>query len=356
MAAEDIGGIWNVKQPGYDDTADIQAALKLFLYGSYTFDTSQSSSAQKAAVLAGNGVAKHLQQLSDRVTAQETLGIGSDFLTLSEIQAVSSPTDGYIAIASDSSGLAVQTTYGVAIYQNDAPSQNLTNGVLWVDKDSPNRDIYVYDDGGFRKIGTYTQAKGDLLVGSAQGSTDILSAGDNGKVLTVDSTSPLGITWASQDYEINKNTARVIYGTPVEGPYGINPPVDPSVMTNGVDENDTLKTILGSSIQAQVVKTTSSTTTRITFSGLLRPTTDTSVPAFVGLQRKINTGSYETVQIGLVPKELVTSNFVWIDAHGATTGDTITYRILNITPVGYSANTITQQFGLTSDTFIVEEI
>ena len=356
MAAEDIGGIWNVKQPGYDDTADIQAALKLFLYGSYTFDTTQSASAQKTAVLAGNGVAKHLQQLSDRVTAQEVLGIGSDFLTVSEIQAVSSPTDGYIAIASDSNGLAVQTTYGVAIYQNEAPTQNLTDGVIWVDKNSTNQDIYIYNDGEFKKVGTYTQAKGDLIVGSAEGSTDILPAGDNGKVLTVDSTSPLGITWASQDYEINKNTARLIYGTPEEGPFGINPPEDPSIMINGVEENETLKTILGTPIEAQIVKTTSSITTRITFAGLLRPTTDTASPAFVALQRKINDGSYEIVQIGLVPKELVTSNFVWIDAHGATTGDIVKYRIINITPNGYSANVITQQFGLTSDTFIVEEI
>ena len=321
MAAEDIGGIWNVKQPGYDDTADIQAALKLFLYGSYAFDTTQSESAQKTAVLAGNGVAKHLQQLSDRVTAQE-----------------------------------VQTTYGVAIYQNEAPTQNLTDGVIWVDKNSTNQDIYIYNDGEFKKVGTYTQSKGDLIVGSAEGSTDILPAGDNGKVLTVDSTSPLGITWASQDYEINKNTARLIYGTPEEGPFGINPPENPSIMINGVEENETLKTILGTPIEAQIVKTTSSITTRITFAGLLRPTTDTASPAFVALQRKINDGSYEIVQIGLVPKELVTSNFVWIDAHGATTGDIVKYRIINITPNGYSANVITQQFGLTSDTFIVEEI
>ena len=352
MAVEDIGGLWTTKQPGYDDTADIQAALKAFLYGSYTYDTTNTNPSQ----IPPNSLASHLQGLDDRVTAQEVLGIGSDFLTLSEIQAVSSPTDGYIAIASDSNGLGIQTTYGVAIYQNEEPTENLTDGVIWIDKNSVNKDIYVYNDGAFKKVGTYTQAKGDLLVGSAQGSTNILSAGDNGKVLTVDSTSPLGITWASQDYEINKNTISSLYGTPPEGPFGITPPVDPTIMINGVEENDTLKTILGTPIQEQIIKTTSSTTTRITFSGLLRPTTDTSVPAFVGLQRKINEGSYQTVQLGLVPKELVTSNFIWIDSHGATTGDTITYRILNITPIGYLANTITQQFGLTSDTFIVEEI
>jgi hypothetical protein len=31
-------GVYNTKVPGYDDPADIQAALKLFLYGSTTFD------------------------------------------------------------------------------------------------------------------------------------------------------------------------------------------------------------------------------------------------------------------------------------------------------------------------------
>ena len=46
MAVENIGGLYNTKQPGYDDAADIQAALKAFLYGSYTYDTTSTDPTQ----------------------------------------------------------------------------------------------------------------------------------------------------------------------------------------------------------------------------------------------------------------------------------------------------------------------
>ena len=42
MAAENIGTLIPTKIPGYSDAADIQAALRLYHYGSYTFDTAES--------------------------------------------------------------------------------------------------------------------------------------------------------------------------------------------------------------------------------------------------------------------------------------------------------------------------
>ncbi len=350
MAVEDIGGLWTTKQPGYDDTADIQAALKAFLYGSYTYDTTETDPTQ----LPPNSLASHLQGLDDRVTAQEVLGIGSDFLTLSQIQALGSPTDGFIAVASDSSGLAIQSTYGIAFYQDDAPSTNLTDGIIWIDKDSENKDIYVYKDSAFVKVGTYTldkyiNAKGDLVIGSASQTTQILPVGDNGKILTADSTAPLGVAWTSIDYENNKNISSVYYGEYAETS-------QTGIQLNGVAEDEVLKKIDGTDLELSVVKSPASTKTRVIFNGICRPTTDTNIEAFIGLQRKINEGSYETVNVGLVSKELIGLNFQWIDNHGATTGDTISYRLVNTTPNGYVANVITQRFGETSDTFIVEEI
>lgn len=349
MAAEDIGGIWNVKQPGYDDKADIQAALKLFLYGDYDFDTTALTQAQKTDLENNNGIARHLQDLSDRITDQEELGIGSDYLTLTEIENIANPTDGFIAMASNSTGAAIQSTYGIALYQNDAPTTNLTDGIVWIDKDSDNKDIYVYNDASFKKIGTYTEAKGDLIVGSAQGVTQILPIGENGKILTADSTSSLGMSWIDLDYENNKNINALYFGdyasTSLTGTY-----------LNGVAEDEVLKTINNNDLELAITKSSSSTKTKINFTGICRPTTDTNTEAFVGLQRKINAGAYTTINIGLVSKEYSSLHFEWIDSHGATTDDVITYRLINITPNGYSANVITQRIGETSDTFIVEEI
>ncbi len=355
MAAEDIGNIYKTKIPGYDDTADIQAALKLFHYGSETVPTQD----EIKSLTYPNGieefsVAGHLKSLDIRLTDQEEIGTGSDYLTLSQIEALVSPADGYIVMASDSDGGEVQSTYGVAFYQDEEPTTSLVDGVIWIDKDSENKDLYVYKDSIFVKVGTYSvdkyiNAKGDLVVGSAEGATQILSIGDNGKILTADSTAPLGMSWTSIDYENNKNIDALYFGDYAET-------ILTGIQLNGVLENDFLKSIDGTDLEVSIVKSPSSTKTRITFNGICKPTTDTNTEVFLGLQRKINSGTYETIATGLVSKELVTSNFIWLDSHGATTGDTVSYKLINITPGGYLANVITQTFGETSDTFIVEEI
>ncbi len=45
MAVESIGNLVPTKIPGYTDAADIQAALRAYHYGSYTFDTAETNTA-----------------------------------------------------------------------------------------------------------------------------------------------------------------------------------------------------------------------------------------------------------------------------------------------------------------------
>jgi hypothetical protein len=196
LAVEDIGNLWNTKQPGYDDTADIQAALKAFLYGSYTYNPTNTDPTQ----LPNPSLARHLQGLSDRLTDQEELGIGSDYLTLAQIGALTGVADGYIAMASDSNGGAVESLYASAFYTNEAPTTDIVDGVLWVDKDSDALDTYVYnetDDEWVRinDLKNIIAAKGDLLVGTSAEGLDNLTVGANGTVLTADDTQALGVKW-----------------------------------------------------------------------------------------------------------------------------------------------------------------
>jgi hypothetical protein len=199
VAVEDIGGLYNTKQPGYDDAADIQAALKAFLYGSYDYDTTSTDPTQ----LPNPSLAKHLQGLKDRIEDQEELGIGSDYLTLAQIGALTGVADGYIAMASDSNGGAVESLYASAFYTNEAPTTDIVDGVLWVDKDSTALDTYVYDSTllpgdpwvRINDLKNIVAAKGDLLVGTASEGLDNLTVGANGTVLTADNTQPLGIKW-----------------------------------------------------------------------------------------------------------------------------------------------------------------
>lgn len=211
MAVENIGGLYNTKQPGYDDTADIQAALKAFLYGSYTYDTTSTDPTQ----IPNPSLAYHLQQLKNRIQAQEDLGIGSDYLTLAQIAAIASPNDGYIAMASDSNGGAVESLYASAFYSNSAPTTDLVDGVLWVDKDSAALDTYVYDSTllpgdpwvRINDLKNIIQAKGDILIGTGSEGLDNLAVGANGTVLTADDTQTLGVKWQ----------APVVYSQPTLG-------------------------------------------------------------------------------------------------------------------------------------------
>lgn len=63
MAAEDIGELVPTKIPGLSDQADIQAALRLYHYGSYTFDTAETDPTE----LINPSIAYTLNDLQDQI-------------------------------------------------------------------------------------------------------------------------------------------------------------------------------------------------------------------------------------------------------------------------------------------------
>lgn len=143
MASEDIGTIYKTQIPGYEDSADIQAALKLYHYGTTTPLTNESQ-------IIANSVVGHIKALDTRIDAIETTGIGSDYGSTKP----TSPEDGFIWVDSGSIAPAVSAT-STAVYQNSAPTTGLVDGLLWVDKDSSPLTMYVYDaaDEEWKEIG-----------------------------------------------------------------------------------------------------------------------------------------------------------------------------------------------------------
>jgi len=65
MAAESIGTLIPTKIPGLSDQADIQAALRVYHYGSYTFDTAETV----AANLVNPSIAYTLNSLQSQITS-----------------------------------------------------------------------------------------------------------------------------------------------------------------------------------------------------------------------------------------------------------------------------------------------
>lgn len=144
MAAENIGNIYNTKVPGYDDAADIQAALKLFLYGSLSYDPLNSNT----SLLPNPSLAYHLNELSERISDQEDLGVGSEY----SATIPTAPVEGFIWVDSNSSAIT-EATPSSAKYQTSAPTENLFSGMLWVDSDSSPLTMYVYSGTEWKEIG-----------------------------------------------------------------------------------------------------------------------------------------------------------------------------------------------------------
>ena len=118
MAAESIGALYSTKIPGYADNADIQAAFKLYHYGSTDYNTANANTAN----LVSPSIAYTLNDLQGQIT-------------------------------------------------NLDPTGSVSKSII--------------------------DAKGDLLVGSANDAVDNLAVGSNNYVLMADSAQTLGIKWSA---------------------------------------------------------------------------------------------------------------------------------------------------------------
>ena len=134
--AEEIGALYNTKIPGYEEAADIQAALKLYHYGSTTYDESNTDPSQ----LPNPSLSRHLQDLRDDITDLEDRGIGSEFVAIEPTNVL----DGFIWMDANSVVNNFEQM-SAASYSNDAPTEGISNGSLWINKDSENKDLLVYD-------------------------------------------------------------------------------------------------------------------------------------------------------------------------------------------------------------------
>ena len=67
MAVESIGALYPTKIPGYADAADIQAALRAYHYGSYSYNTANTSPAS----LEAGSIAKFLYDIETDIAALE---------------------------------------------------------------------------------------------------------------------------------------------------------------------------------------------------------------------------------------------------------------------------------------------
>jgi hypothetical protein len=190
MAVESIGTIYPTKIPGYADAADIQAALRAYHYGSYTYDTSNTST----AALEANSIAKFLFDIETDIAALENRpSSGGEVDTTAPAAVDFTPAeipDGFIWVDEDGS-LGGAPTGATAVFTNSAPTTSITTGTVWVDKDATTITANPFIPQAL------INAKGDLIVGSANDTATVLPAGTNGLYLQADSATTSGLTWSA---------------------------------------------------------------------------------------------------------------------------------------------------------------
>jgi hypothetical protein len=137
MASENIGNVYPTKIPGYDDAADIQAALRLYHYGSTTYDINNTDLGQ----LVNPSLAYTLNDLQAQIDDNAANPAAAAEVQDSE---PSSPVDGFLWVDSDATvtGSPISAT---SIYQNTQPSSGLVDGLLWIKKGTTPLEMYVYD-------------------------------------------------------------------------------------------------------------------------------------------------------------------------------------------------------------------
>jgi hypothetical protein len=190
MAVESIGALYPTKIPGYADAADIQAALRAYHYGSYTYDTANTST----AALEANSIAKILFDIETDIAALENRpSSGGEVDTTAPAAIDFTPTeipDGFIWVDEDGS-LGGAPTGATAVFTNSAPTTSITTGTIWVDKDSTAITANPFIPQAL------INAKGDLIAGSANDTATVLPIGTNGHYLQADSSTTSGLTWSA---------------------------------------------------------------------------------------------------------------------------------------------------------------
>jgi hypothetical protein len=256
MATESIGTLIPTAIPGYTDSADIQAALRAYHYGSYSYDPANTSPGS----LVTPSIAKTIYDIQGDITALEnrpssggevdaTQPAPGDF-TPPEIP------DGFIWVDSDGT-VGGQPTSATSVFTNSAPTTSLTTGVIWVDKDATEITANPY-------IATaIISAKGDLIAGSANDAATIVNvAATNGYVLNVNSSTTSGLGWVdsatSTQTLTNKSvslTTNTLTGTIAEFNTALT---DQNFATVAGSETLTNKTLTSANLTAPVITGTAS--------------------------------------------------------------------------------------------------
>ncbi len=173
MAAEDIGELIPTKIPGYADAADIQAALRLYHYGSYTFDVNETN----AANLINPSLAYSIYDLQTQIDNVDLSAAIQKADLNAKGDIISASADNTLSILSvGTNGQVLTANSGTASgLQWSTPEVTLTNTATLTNK-------------------TLTAPVINVAFNAQTGTTYTIALSDNGKVVEVTNSSPITVS------------------------------------------------------------------------------------------------------------------------------------------------------------------
>jgi hypothetical protein len=189
MATESIGDLIPTAIPGYADAADIQAALRAYHYGSYSYNPANTSPAS----LVTPSMAKTIYDIQqDIVDLENRPSSGGDVANTAPVPGDFTPSgipNGYIWVDQDGT-IGGQPVSATAVFTTTAPTSDLSMGVIWVDKDPTSITANPFIPTAM------INAKGDLIAGSSDdNAVRVPAAATNGYVLNINSSTTSGLDW-----------------------------------------------------------------------------------------------------------------------------------------------------------------
>ena len=172
MAAESIGTLVPTKIPGLSDPADIQAALRLYHYGDYAYNTANAS----AGSLVNPSIAYTINNLQSQITAIDlsTALLKTDFAAKGDLLSAS---------ANDTLSVLSVGTNGQVLAANSATD----SGLQWVTPD------VTLTNSATLSNKTLTAPIINLALNPQSIAYELVLA-DNGKMVEVGSSSPLTVS------------------------------------------------------------------------------------------------------------------------------------------------------------------
>jgi hypothetical protein len=214
MAVESIGVLVPTKIPGYADAADIQAALRAYHYGSYSFDTSETNPAN----LINPSIAYTINNLQSQITTFGDDYVDEDVLTAkgSLISASAASTPAELSVGSNNQFLIANSATATGLQWTSTLVSPVVTGLtlndssivfegstandfettLTVTDPTADRTITFPDTTGTVALmsqvinNTLTSTTGDIIYASGSNTPARLGIGTEGFVLTVTSGVP----------------------------------------------------------------------------------------------------------------------------------------------------------------------